>query len=163
MNSNIPKHWHSIKKLFIPAMFALPISHISTQTIQNQEMIKPRKQATLPEGHIFLPHEPITIVKDMWNGQRRIHLEISSTYVREREIHVFLKPEADEIDDLITGTYELFLTGSSLALTNRATGKKIVFEINEEPGVLNTHIQHGNAQLVHAIGIARYFKTCPRR
>lgn len=157
------KRWHLIKKSLIPAMLALPISHVSAQTIPHQEMIKPRKQATLPEGHIYLPHERLTVVKDVWNDQRRIHFEISNPYVPEREIHVFLKPEADELTDLTSGTYELFFTGTSLALTNRETGKKIVFEIDPERHSSNFHIQHGKVdQLIGAIGIASYLKTCPR-
>jgi hypothetical protein len=156
------KHSYAIKELLIAGTFILSISHASAQTIQDQEMIKPRKQATLPEGHIYLPYEKLTIVKDMSNGQRRIHIEISNTYVREREIHVFLKTEEDELPDLITGTYELFLTSSALTLTNRTTGKKVVFEINGDINDSNTHIKHGNAKVVHAIRIATYFKTCPR-
>lgn len=165
MNYNILalKRWHVIKKSLIPAMLALPISHVSAQTVPHQEMIKPRKQATLPEGQIYLPHERLIIVKDMWNDQRRIHFEISNPYVPEREIHVFLKPEADELTDLISGTYELFFTGTSLALTNRETGKKTVFEINRKSRGPNFHILHGNIdKLIGAIGIATYFKTCPR-
>jgi len=155
------KHLNQIKEWLMPAILVLSISCVSAQTIQNQKMIRPRKQATLPEGHIYLPHEKLSIVKDIWNGQRRIHFEISNPYIRERELHVFLKLGAEELSELITGTYELFFTGSALALTNRSTGKKVLFVTNHDSDGPNMHIKHGNVdKLVDAIRIAAYFKTC---
>ncbi len=157
------KHLSMIKALLIPAALILSTAHASAQATQNKEMIIPRTQAKLPEGHIYLPHEQLTIAKDTSNGQLRIHLEISNSHTREREIQVFLKPESEDLQSLTTGTYELFFTGTALTLTNRTTGEKIVFEIGRPAPDSASHVRQVNVdKRINAIGIATYFKTCPR-
>ncbi|MCF0069958.1 hypothetical protein LZD49_05715 [Dyadobacter sp. CY261] len=157
------KHLPTIATSIISAALALFAYNASAQNSRGLENIVPRKQAKLPDGHIYLPHERLTIMKDISNDQKRIHIEISNEITPEREIQVFLKQDTAELEDLATGIYELFFTGSSLALTNKQTSKKIVFELNDESPHSNSSKLHGNAdQVLNAIGIAAYFKTCPR-
>ena len=153
-----------ISTLLLLSMYMFSLCNTLAQNNEGQTMIKPRKQATLPEGYIFLPCERLTIVKDIVNDQQRIHFEINNPYVREREIHVFLKPGTDDLTDLLSGTYKLFFTITSLALTNQETGKKILFEIGQQSRGPSLHVQHGKIdKLIGAIGIATSFKTCPRQ